>query len=150
MRRLERITRTASTTEGMRRIGAQLASLVPKVRIFTFTGALGAGKTTCIQGFGEALGISKNLISPTYTIIHEYPLSKDSLHTLVHIDLYRIVHENEVAPLGIHDWLTDPGAVVLVEWADRHPELFQNLQCVSVTIEFVSTSRRKITITRPV
>jgi len=51
-------------------------------------------------------------------LIHEYG------HGLVyHVDLYRLEKPREIEGLGLEDMI-DSGALVLIEWGERFPELF--------------------------
>ena len=52
------------------------------------TGELGAGKTTFLQGFASALGISEPLTSPTFALEQRYQTQNHG--ELFHLDLYRL------------------------------------------------------------
>lgn len=79
-------------------------------------GPLGAGKTQLVKGIasGNAVGDARRVTSPTFTLIHEYP----GRLNLYHVDVYRLRNPAELLALGF-DELATPGAVVVVEWADR-------------------------------
>lgn len=83
-------------------------------------GKLGAGKTTLAKGIAKGLGAAEpeDVSSPTFTLIHEY----GNPVRVYHVDLYRLESPSEVASLGL-DELFDRGAVVLIEWGERFPEL---------------------------
>jgi tRNA threonylcarbamoyladenosine biosynthesis protein TsaE len=80
-------------------------------------GNLGAGKTTLAKGIVEGLGVAPAyaVSSPTFTLVHQYG-------DVFHVDLYRLDESREVRTLGLED-LFASGAVVLLEWAERFPEL---------------------------
>ena len=61
------------------------------------------------------LGISGPVTSPTFTIlnVHEGPGLK--LH---HFDLYRIEDPDELDEIGFDEFITDPGAVSVIEWPE--------------------------------
>jgi tRNA threonylcarbamoyladenosine biosynthesis protein TsaE len=84
--------------------------------IVTLRGDLGAGKTTLVQAICRGLGVTEPVTSPTFALIHEYaaPASR-----VVHGDFYRLESAREVASLGLDDILSDPHAVVLIEWPER-------------------------------
>ena len=88
-------------------------------RVIALIGPLGAGKTTFAQGLGASLGIKK-MLSPTYTLIRQYPLSsKANFSTLYHIDLYRLASFDEITMLGLEEILADPHNLVLIEWPEK-------------------------------
>ncbi len=91
----------------------------PERRIFTFTGDLGAGKTTLIKGFCEALGVKEGTSSPSFAIVNEYRSDHGSVH---HFDLYRLKHEEELEGIGFTEYI-DSGAFCFIEW----PELAQGM-----------------------
>lgn len=81
-------------------------------------GELGSGKTTFVQGFAKALGVTARLLSPTFIIVRRYQVPKKS-EILYHLDLYRTNSSKEVEGVGLADILSDPYAYVLIEWADK-------------------------------
>jgi tRNA threonylcarbamoyladenosine biosynthesis protein TsaE len=112
-------TRSPDTT---RNLGAALglaiaASPTDLPLLIALNGELGAGKTTFVGGLLRALGIKGAVRSPTYTLIEPYDLVGAHAR-LYHLDLYRLANASELEMLAPRD-LLDPGAVLLVEWADR-------------------------------
>ena len=75
---------------------------------------MGAGKTAFAKGFGEAIGVSDPITSPTYTLVHSYPAGRVTLH---HADIYRLTSLHEVADLAFSELLESDG-IVIVEWGD--------------------------------
>ncbi len=84
--------------------------------IIALSGDLGAGKTTFTQGFAEGLGITNNIVSPTFLIIRQYPLT--SKKYFYHLDLYRLENIDLVGS-GIAEILEDSENIVLIEWAEK-------------------------------
>jgi len=110
--------RTASEAETIA-LGERLAVKLPR-GVVLLIGNLGAGKTTLAKGIAYGLGAAfpDDVSSPTFTLIHAYG------HGLVyHVDLYRLEESREVEGLGLDD-IIDSGALVLIEWGERFPELF--------------------------
>lgn len=103
-------TKSADDT---RDLAAQLSSLARPGDVVLVSGELGAGKTTFAQGFGRGLGVVEPIVSPTFILMRSY---RGRL-PLVHCDVYRLDHLQEVIDLGLPE-LLDEGAVALVEWGD--------------------------------
>jgi tRNA threonylcarbamoyladenosine biosynthesis protein TsaE len=97
-------------------IAAALAQLSRPGDIFVLAGEMGAGKTAFAQGFGRALGIDEAITSPTFTLVHSYPVPASKL-TLHHADLYRLDSTGDVDDLALHE-LAEFDGIVLVEWGD--------------------------------
>lgn len=97
-----------------RAIGAALDT-TSEPFIVALEGELGAGKTTLVGGILRAHGITGPVRSPTYTLIEPYETPRRAVY---HLDLYRLVHPDEVEPLGIRDLLAG-AAVLLIEWPSR-------------------------------
>jgi tRNA threonylcarbamoyladenosine biosynthesis protein TsaE len=92
----------------------RLAERLPSGALVLLTGDLGAGKTAFVRGLAAGLGIDPDDVSsPSFTLIQEYAGAR----VLRHVDLYRL-QGAEVDDLGL-DELTQDGAVVAIEWAER-------------------------------
>ena len=115
--------RPSPNSRSTRRLAEQLANVLGAGRVLALVGDLGAGKTTFVQGLARGWGVANQgeVLSPTYTLVNEYPAERG---TLVHVDLYRLDDENEAMALGIDEQLRRDDALVVVEWADRAPNLF--------------------------
>ncbi len=99
-------------------IATKLAQLVSAGTIILLEGNLGSGKTTFMQAFGRALGISCTITSPTFTLIDEYTEGRLPLY---HIDLYRL-EPSQVPSLHLEEyWRGEdlPLGVVAIEWASK-------------------------------
>ena len=87
--------------------------------VVALCGGLGAGKTQFVKGLAAGLGVSTEITSPTYTLIHEYA---DGRLPLYHFDFYRIGSPAEAIALGLDEYFEGPG-VSVIEWADKFPDL---------------------------
>ncbi len=107
-----------NSLEQTQAIAIQLAQLVPAGTIMLLEGNLGSGKTTFMQAFGHALGISTTITSPTFTLIDEYTEGQLPLY---HIDLYRL-EPSQVPSLHLEEyWRGEdfPLGIVAIEWASK-------------------------------
>lgn len=91
---------------------AQIAEKLNGGETLVLRGGLGAGKTTFTKGLAKALGISRNVVSPTFTLVREYEEGRLKLY---HFDLYRIEDEGELEELGLDEYFRDD-SVVVIEW----------------------------------
>lgn len=105
---------------GMLELGVEMAdSLGPGGRIF-LVGDLGSGKTTLARAVIRALGVTGAIPSPSFILDAVYNLPGFDVH---HMDFYRLSGaRDELTMLGFDEILESP-AVVIVEWADRFPEV---------------------------
>jgi tRNA threonylcarbamoyladenosine biosynthesis protein TsaE len=94
--------------------GAAIAAGLAPGSVVLLVGPLGAGKTTLAKGIARALGVTEEVISPTYTIVSEYQ-GRLPLH---HVDLYRVEGREQIENLGLDDFLWGDG-VSLVEWGEK-------------------------------
>lgn len=103
-------------------LGARLAALLPAGSVLALNGTLGAGKTRFVQGLALAAGVPNDaVLSPTYTLIHEYPLPPGSaIEKIYHLDAYRVRDEDEFWELGVEE-LYEQASWVIIEWAERVP-----------------------------
>lgn len=92
--------------------------------IYGLMGKLGAGKTTFVQNLIQSLGSKKKALSPTFTLMHVYPIKiKQKPINIYHADFYRIENEKEAIGTGIQEAFLDPNGAIFIEWADRFPSL---------------------------
>jgi tRNA threonylcarbamoyladenosine biosynthesis protein TsaE len=107
------ITARTKSPDDTRELAGAMAGLARAGDVVLLAGELGAGKTVFAQGFGRALGIEEPITSPSFTLVRIYP----GRVRLVHADVYRLDHLQEVVDLALPE-LVDEGAVAVVEWGD--------------------------------
>jgi tRNA threonylcarbamoyladenosine biosynthesis protein TsaE len=110
-------------------------------------GNLGAGKTTLTKGIVEGRGVAAAdaVSSPTFTLIHQYGENDP----VFHIDLYRLEEARQVESLGLDD-LFRSGSLVLLEWAERFPQLMpeERVEIQLRAVGALDDDEREITVTR--
>ena len=107
------ITVVTKSAEDTRELGAALSTVARAGDVILLSGDLGAGKTTMVQGFARGLGITDQVVSPTFILVRTY----EGRLTLVHADAYRMDNLQEVTDLDLPE-LLDDGGVAVVEWGD--------------------------------
>lgn len=125
-------------------LGYQLASLLNyhDYPIVILDGPLAAGKTTFTKGIAKALGIKRNINSPSYTLMKSY-LSEDKTKQLYHLDLYRMNKDNQ--DYDLEEYI-NAEAFTVIEWPFQVPHLLPD-SFVKVTFKVTSDFIRKIEIT---
>ena len=122
-------------------LGMRVASALPEGgAVVALYGELGAGKTAFVRGLARGLGVEDMVVSPTFTIVNEYPGRRE----LFHFDMYRLSSADELFDIGWEDYLAREG-VCAVEWSENVPEAFDGSE-IRVTIEKTSDTARKITV----
>ncbi len=105
--------------EQLEAVAAHLLEYMNSYHLTTFTGDLGAGKTTLIGTICQKLGVEDKVSSPTYSLVNQYSgkLGHKDIE-IFHIDLYRLGSEEEVFQAGIYDIL-NTAEICFVEWPER-------------------------------
>jgi tRNA threonylcarbamoyladenosine biosynthesis protein TsaE len=123
-------------------LAAAVALLAGPGDLIVLGGGLGAGKTAFTKGMGAALGVDEVITSPTFTLLRSYPTAAG--FDLLHADLYRLEHLQEVIDLGLPE-LLEEGAVAVVEWGEAGvPALVADH--LSVVLDGSGDGPRQITI----
>ncbi|HVA97199.1 MAG TPA: tRNA (adenosine(37)-N6)-threonylcarbamoyltransferase complex ATPase subunit type 1 TsaE [Candidatus Acidoferrales bacterium] len=143
---MKKITITSSFKE-TQQLGLDFAKTFKGGEVLALYGDLGAGKTTFMQGLAKGLGITKNIISPTFIIMRTYKTglkNKDlRLKNLYHLDLYRIENESQAVDLGLEEIMGDPENVVAIEWPDKVENLLPEKR-INIYFEYLGDDTRKI------
>jgi len=138
----ELITRTTISAEETQSMGETLGALLLPGDVLLLTGDLGAGKTQFAKGIAIALGVKKQITSPTFNLIFEYPAGEGGPVVLRHFDLYRLDSEEELEDIDYFGLLEDK-VVSVVEWGDKFPEALP-LEYLLIEFEFVDEDTRAL------
>ena len=119
----EKRLRTRSVA-GTLALGEMMTELLRAPKLVVLRGPLGAGKTTLVKGMAVALGAGTedDVVSPTFTLVHEYA---GKTVRLFHLDVYRLETERELEGIGLWEMLDAPDALVLVEWGEKFASVME-------------------------
>jgi tRNA threonylcarbamoyladenosine biosynthesis protein TsaE len=122
-------------------LGRNIARDLTGPATILLSGDLGAGKTVFAKGVAAGLDIDPvDVTSPSFTLINVH----EGRLRFYHIDLYRLA-SGGVAGLGLEEIFEDPGGVIVIEWAERLPQVPRG--AMLVVMEYLTESSRKIVIT---
>ncbi|MCI8336456.1 MAG: tRNA (adenosine(37)-N6)-threonylcarbamoyltransferase complex ATPase subunit type 1 TsaE [Peptococcaceae bacterium] len=122
-------------------LGEKIGRYIVPGSILALSGDLGVGKTALSQGIAKGLGITEQVVSPTFVLIQEYEGGRLPLY---HMDMYRLKTEREFAQLGLEDYFNSNG-VMVIEWAERLGGLLP-ADHIAIHIQAVSDTERKLTV----
>ena len=83
--------------------------------VVAISGELGAGKTTLAKAICRGAGVTQEVTSPTFALVHEYEAPRFPVY---HLDLYRLERPQELTNLAWEE-IVNARALVLVEWPER-------------------------------
>jgi tRNA threonylcarbamoyladenosine biosynthesis protein TsaE len=130
----------STSEEQTYRYAKDLAASLPLPAHILLYGDLGAGKTLFAKGLSDGFGVADvdEVSSPTFTLINQYK----GRVKIYHIDLYRIP-AGDLQGLGLDEIFDEPGAAVIVEWAERLGA-FETPGAVRVFLSYVDDHSRRI------
>jgi tRNA threonylcarbamoyladenosine biosynthesis protein TsaE len=118
-------------------LGEKLGNVLENGDVVLLLGDLSAGKTTFTKGIGKALGVTRIINSPTFTIVKSY---KGTKATLYHLDLYRLDGLNN--DFDLYEYIETDG-VCVIEWPYQVEEL---LPKEYILVNIIRTYSEKRTI----
>ena len=123
-------------------VATRLYQLLDTCPIMTFTGPLGAGKTTLIREILKKVGIKEQVTSPTFNYVNVY---KHEDKHYYHFDLYRIKSLDSFCESGFDEYLYSPKSNVFIEWPDIIMPLLDHSAC-HFTIDYHENENRIINV----
>ncbi|AGC78002.1 tRNA threonylcarbamoyladenosine biosynthesis protein TsaE [Nonlabens dokdonensis] len=109
-------------------------------KVILFDAPMGAGKTTLIKALCKQLGVIDAITSPTFSLVNEY---KGVQTDVMHFDLYRIEHSEQLYDIGFEDYLIK-NAFQLIEWPEFSKPFLSEYQ--EVSIEIIDSNTRKLSL----
>lgn len=112
--------------------------------IIALQGELGAGKTTFTQLLAKELGVTDQVLSPTFTLLKSYPLTNDQV--LHHFDLYRLRSVAEVESLGIEEYLPDQKGITVIEWPEIIKDMLPPDHTLWIEFRIINENERELIV----
>jgi len=133
-------TITTESDQDTIRFGQEIGRLLLEGDVVGLVGELGSGKTWLTKGIALGLGVNPKTVvtSPSFTLVNQY----QGRATLFHMDVYRLGSLDEALSAGIEETIHSSGVVVL-EWADRWPEILPE-QTLTVKLLILDDHRRTL------
>lgn len=133
--------RTKSADETFE-LARRLAAKLKPGAVIALEGELGAGKTRFVQGLAAGLGVPDTVFvrSPTFALLNDY---RGGRLPLYHFDFYRLGAEQELAEIGVEEYLYGEG-ICAIEWADLFPAAIPP-HAVHISFEISGDDERTIT-----
>lgn len=120
-------------------LAEKLAAISVQGDVWALNGTLGAGKSVFARAFIKKLTGSRDVPSPTFTLLQTYSAEAFDIY---HYDLYRLEKPAEIFELGVEEAFYS--GVSLVEWPERMGA-FSPRNMWQVKIE-MTPEGRKITV----
>ncbi|HPQ28135.1 MAG TPA: tRNA (adenosine(37)-N6)-threonylcarbamoyltransferase complex ATPase subunit type 1 TsaE [Desulfobacteraceae bacterium] len=120
-------------------LGRKLGEVLTHGDVIALSGELGSGKTCFTKGISLGLGISAETVitSPSFSLVNVY----EGRCVFYHMDIYRLESLSAFLSAGLDEYFYQ-GAVVVLEWADRWPEILPDCRVdVVFSIPFSSSER---------
>ncbi len=112
----------------------------PDTVLVGLSGDLGSGKTAFVKGLSKALGIKKNVTSPTFVIEKIY---QGKSRQLIHIDAYRLSTESDLQTIGFYEFIHNPKNIIVIEWPEKvFSKIPERMRIIKFS--YVDENKRKI------
>lgn len=121
----------------------RLACRLKAQDVLLLVGDLGAGKTTFARYVLQALGVTGEVPSPTFTLVQSYDGHDFPLY---HFDLYRLKTPHEIEEIGFDDACAE--GAVLVEWPEKAAS-YMPRDALTLTFCLAPDGRRHVTLSTP-
>jgi tRNA threonylcarbamoyladenosine biosynthesis protein TsaE len=129
--------------EETQQVAADFAKTLKGGEVIALLGDIGAGKTTFTQGLVAMFGCEVRVKSPTFAVLHEYPIvGHATIRRVVHIDFYRFTSPEEVRALELASY-ERPDTVIVAEWPELAGEKMPRATH-EIRLRGISESEREI------
>jgi tRNA threonylcarbamoyladenosine biosynthesis protein TsaE len=144
---MEYISKSPSETY---KIAEKFATGLKPGDVIALSGDLGSGKTTFVKGLAKALGIDKEITSPTFVILKKYllPQNKRKIESMVHLDCYRLSSVVDAESIGLSEYLKSKKNITLIEWPENVDPVFADIKIRKISFQYIDEFTRKIKINK--
>jgi tRNA threonylcarbamoyladenosine biosynthesis protein TsaE len=113
--------------------------------VVALIGELGSGKTCLTQGIAKGLGVADNVpvVSPTFTLINEYP----GKIPLFHLDVYRLSGPRDLEDMGYEEYFYGSG-IIVIEWAEKVRGILPE-KTLFVSMRYIDENIREMIVEGP-
>lgn len=129
--------------EDLTTIVNELYALKDHCSVYTFTGDLGAGKTTLVKALLKKFGVQDIVTSPTFGYVNTYHNHNHEM--LHHFDLYRLINPEEFLQLGFDEYLYVQKSWSFIEWPEIIESLLHHNVC-KIQLDYESSLEQRIIV----
>lgn len=118
----EEMTLSTASDRETAALGQRIGRHLTAGATVALVGNLGAGKTWLAKGLVRGVGeYDEELVkSPAFNLVHEYLIPRDGgILPVYHMDFYRLDELNDTDAILFGEYLDNPKAICIVEWADK-------------------------------
>ncbi len=126
-------------------MGRLIGAILERGDIVALIGELGSGKTCLTQGMAKGLGVEENVpvVSPTFTLINEYP----GKIPLIHLDVYRLSGPRDLEDMGYEEYF-EGGGIVVIEWAEKIRDILP-AKTLFISMRYIDENTREMILEGP-
>jgi len=126
-------------------MGRLIGAILERGDIVALIGELGSGKTCLTQGMAKGLGVDENVpvVSPTFTLINEYP----GKIPLIHLDVYRLSGPRDLEDMGYEEYF-EGGGVIVIEWAEKIRDILP-AKTLFISMRYIDENTREMILEGP-
>ena len=126
-------------------MGRLIGEILERGDVVALIGELGSGKTCLTQGLAKGLGVEENVpvVSPTFTLINEYP----GKIPLIHLDVYRLSGPRDLEDMGYEEYF-EGGGIIVIEWAEKIRDILP-AKTLFVGMRYIDENTREMILEGP-
>jgi tRNA threonylcarbamoyladenosine biosynthesis protein TsaE len=126
-------------------IGRLIGAILERGDIVALIGELGSGKTCLTQGLAKGMDVAENVpvVSPTFTLINEYP----GRIPLFHLDVYRLSGPRDLEDMGYEE-IFYGGGIIVIEWAEKIQDILP-AKTLFIRMRYIDENTREMILEGP-